>query len=167
MFWPLNMWVIRNSGIWFKKKIKKRKQTYNWAIGIIESNVFKRYLNSFCTSRFKTLALQGHLWQQVWGVTYILQSAKASGLRFLGLLLGLALLLSGLGFLLLLSDGGLYGTKLEKLLLLASLLPLSQPLLLLKQLRKVNNILHSQFKIVLRITVVPGGIKVCFVSTAS
>lgn len=82
-------------------------------------------------SRFKRSPLK---------VKYVLQSAKASGLRFLRLLLGLALLLSGLGFLLLLCDGGLYGTKLKELLLLASLLPLSQPLLLLKQLRNANNI---------------------------
>lgn len=86
-------------------------------------------------------------------MTYVLQPAEAPGLRFLGLLLGLALLLSGLGFRLLRPDGGLYGAKLEELLFLPSLLPLSQPLLLLKQLRGVNNIRHSHFKkVVLQIT---------------
>lgn len=75
----------------------------------------------------------------MWGETYVLQPAKAPGLRFLGFLLGLALRLSGFGFLLLLSDGGLYGAELKELLLLAGLLPLSQPLLLLKQWRKVEH----------------------------
>lgn len=61
----------------------------------------------------------------------VLEFAEASGLSFLGLLLGLALCLFGLGFLVLLFDGGLYGAKLEELLLLVSLLSVGQPLLLL------------------------------------
>ena len=61
----------------------------------------------------------------------ILQFAEASGLSFLGLLVVLALFLSGLGFLVLLFDGGLYGAELEELLLLVSLSFVSQPLLLL------------------------------------
>lgn len=46
----------------------------------------------------------------------VLEFAEASGLSFLGLLIGLALYLFGLGVLLLLFDGDLYVAKLEDLL---------------------------------------------------
>lgn len=52
-------------------------------------------------------------------------------MSFLGLLLGLAFYLFGLGFLGLLFDGGLYGAELEELLPLVSLPSVSQTLLLL------------------------------------
>lgn len=52
-------------------------------------------------------------------------------MSFLGLLIVLALSLSGLGFLVLLFDGSLYGAKLEELLPMVSLLFVGQPLLLL------------------------------------
>lgn len=61
----------------------------------------------------------------------VLESAEASGLGFLGLLLGLAQFLFGLGLLFLLFDRRLNGAKLEKLLLPFSLVSVSQPLLVL------------------------------------
>lgn len=64
-------------------------------------------------------------------VRLVLEFAESPGLSFLGLLLGLASFLSDLGRLFLLFDRGLYGAKLEELLLLLSLSPLCQPLLLL------------------------------------
>ena len=61
----------------------------------------------------------------------VLESAEASGLAFLGLLLGLAQFLFLLGFLFLLFDGHLNGAKLEELLPLFSLPSVSHSLLLL------------------------------------
>lgn len=52
-------------------------------------------------------------------------------MSFLGLLLGLSLFLFVRGFLVLLFDGGLYGAKLEELLLLVSLPSVGLPPLLL------------------------------------
>lgn len=52
-------------------------------------------------------------------------------MSFLGLLLGFALYLSGLGVLFLLFDGGLYGAQLEDLLLLVGLLSVGLSSLLL------------------------------------
>lgn len=52
-------------------------------------------------------------------------------MSFLGLLVGLALFLFGLGFLVLLLDGGLYGAKLEELLVVVVQPFAGQPSLLL------------------------------------
>lgn len=62
---------------------------------------------------------------------YVLESAEASGLGFLGLLIGLAYFLFGLGLLFILFDRRLNGAKLEKLLLPFSLPSVSLPALVL------------------------------------
>lgn len=67
---------------------------------------------------------------------HVLELPEAPGLSFLRLLLGPALHLFLLGLLFLLLEGGLDGAKLEELLLLRTLLPAGQTLLLLEAGRR-------------------------------
>lgn len=62
---------------------------------------------------------------------HVLEFAEAPGLRLLRLLVGFPYLLSTVGFLLPLFDGGLYGAELEELLPLVNQPSVCQPLLLL------------------------------------
>lgn len=62
---------------------------------------------------------------------HVLEFAEAPGLCLLRLLIGFPYLLSTVGFLLPLFDGGLYGAELEELLPLVNQPSVGQPLLLL------------------------------------